>query len=66
MWLIALLIGIPMLLYGGIAAIAGNSQDHGTAIIGITCGLLLLVLAIADLLKGFIKGDSDNSNHRRE
>jgi cytochrome b561 len=66
MWLIALLIGMPMLLYGCVVSIAGNSQDHRTAVIGITCGLLLLVLAIADLVQSFYKGDPDNPDRRRD
>lgn len=47
---IAFLLGIPMLLYGCLASIAGNSQDHATAVTGITCGLLLVGLGIAKLM----------------
>lgn len=65
MWFFALLIGLPMLLYGCVASIAGNSQDHRIAVIGITCGLLLLVLAITDLIQTFYKADPDNPERRR-
>ena len=50
MALIAFLLGIPMLLYGCVASVAGNSQDRATAATGITCGLLLVGLGIAKLM----------------